>query len=69
MFHMYTIHIKIYFYQVIFHYSLLQYIEYSSLCYTVDPCLQLSFKVHMLDQLSKETNIIQFSIFFLKFVA
>ena len=34
------IHIYILF-QIIFHYKLLQDIEYSSLCYTVGPCLSI----------------------------
>ena len=32
------IYIYIFFYFIIFHYRLLQDIEYSSLCYTVSPC-------------------------------
>ena len=31
-------YVYIYNFQVLFHYSLLQNIEYSSLCYTVGPC-------------------------------
>ena len=30
--------IQIFLFQILFHYSLLQYIEYSSLCSTVGPC-------------------------------
>ena len=32
------IYLFIYIFQILFHYSLLQDVEYSSLCYTVGPC-------------------------------
>ena len=44
----YYIYINIYTYvlfQILFHYRLLQDTEYSSLCYTVGPCLPILYTV------------------------
>ena len=46
--YLYVVVHYIHFFQIIFHYKLLQDIEYSFLCYTVNPCYWASLAVQWL---------------------